>query len=167
MWHKPFIIGKRHICHSLYVQLWYWRGNSNLRRRWTEINIVTVTKLLQRTYTQKHFLNRLWGKNIFDSHLVHLVSLLLFGSMCIRMHLHSRRSPQLCTIFVTRQILDSAILPYTAYFYHGCMRTVYKIGVLEVFPPLALKPMIIPFGRRINRSISVLHQKLQSFLISP
>ncbi|GFW56060.1 uncharacterized protein TNCV_374661 [Trichonephila clavipes] len=51
-----------------------------------------------------------------------------------------------CTTFASSLILNSPILPCTVHFYHGGTRTVHKnSAVSEMLPPLARKPMIMPF----------------------
>ncbi|GFW53503.1 hypothetical protein TNCV_3928811 [Trichonephila clavipes] len=47
--------------------------------------------------------------------------------------------------------------------YHGGTRTVHKLSRFEMLPPLARKPMIMPFGRRINRFVSALRRRLKRF----
>ncbi|GFX27366.1 hypothetical protein TNCV_3341781 [Trichonephila clavipes] len=105
----------------------------------------------------------------FGSPLVHFgVSCSTVARLSARTHLRNRRSPLSSMArgaphFATSLILNSPILPCTVHFYHGGTRTVHKLSRFEMLPPLARKPMIMPFGRRINRFVSALRQRLKCF----
>ncbi|GFU92557.1 uncharacterized protein TNCV_4794861 [Trichonephila clavipes] len=94
--------------------------------------------------TQQCSLNSSLG-DTFGSPLIHFGGQLLNGSPSIC----PNTSPQpsfasviygpWCTTFATSLILNSPFSPCSVHFYHGGTRTVHKL------PPLARKPMILPF----------------------
>ncbi|GFW41714.1 RNA-directed DNA polymerase from mobile element jockey [Trichonephila clavipes] len=100
--------------------------------------------------TQQCSLNSSLG-DTFGSLLVHFGGQLLNGSPSIC----PNASPQpsfasviygpWCTTFATSLILNSPILPCTVHFYHAACEQFTNSAVSEMLPPLARKPMILPF----------------------
>ncbi|GFX97694.1 hypothetical protein TNCV_3065811 [Trichonephila clavipes] len=94
--------------------------------------------------TQQRSLNSSLGDTI-GSPLVPLSDQLLNGSKSIRPNAspHSSSTSVIYgpwfTTFVTSLIVDSPILPYTIYFYHGGSRTVHKLSRVGNASTLCLK----------------------------
>jgi hypothetical protein len=115
-------------CHHLVdVQLRYWHANFSLRRRWTAVSIGALTRRLLRrpirsnvrwTVVEETLLVTPW--------FIWAVSCSTVARLFARTHLRSRRSP------LSSMARGAPHLP--------------RRQILEMLPPLARKPMIMPFS---------------------
>ncbi|GFT82267.1 hypothetical protein TNCV_4650751 [Trichonephila clavipes] len=97
-----------------------------------------------------------------------VVSCSTVARLSARTHLRNRRSPLSSMArgaphFCHVPDFEQSHFAMHGTLYHGGMRTVHKLSRFELLPPLARKPMIMPFGRRINRFVSALRQRLKCF----